>query len=236
MAGIPDPEIQGLRESGLLPLVVPQSYGGIGADWPTAIAVIKTLATTDSSAAQLYGYHLLLSVVPHLIGTAEQAERHYRDTAAHHPFWANAINTRDMRLTLTADGDGWRASGSKTFCTGAVVADRITCAATQPGNPLPAIFVVDRDRPGLTYNQDWDALGQRRTASGSFTFEQVRVNPEDILGPPPYVESAFSTLLGILGMLVQAAIFTGIAAGALTVAQDYSRTQTRPWDTAPGGL
>lgn len=232
IAGVPDREVQHLRESGLLPLVVPQTYGGIGASWLEAMDIIKILAKTDSSAAQLYGYHLLLSVVPHLIGTAEQAAHYYRETAQHHHFWANAINTRDMRLTLEADGDKFRASGVKTFCTGAVVGDRLICAATQSGNPLPVMFVIPTDRPGLIYNHDWDVLGQRRTASGSFTFEHVQVNPEEILGLPPNLESAFPTVLGVGGMLVQSSIFLGIAEGALETAHAYTQTQTRPWETA----
>ena len=232
VAGIPDQEIHCLRNTGLLPLVVPKAYGGIGADWLTAIRIVKILAQGDSSTAQLYGYHLLLSVVPNLIGTAEQAAHYYRETAEHQLFWANAINTRDMRLALQPDGDGWRASGVKTFCTGAVVGDRLICAATQPDNPLPAMFVIPANRTGLTYNDDWDTLGQRRTASGSFTFESVRVEPDDILGPPPNLESAFPTVLGIGGMLVQAAIFLGIAEEALGLAQQYTQTQARPWETA----
>ncbi len=232
IAGIPDTEVTLLKTSGLLPLVVPKTYGGAGASWLDAIDIVKILAKADSSAAQLYGYHLLLSVVPHLIGTPEQAAHYHRDTAQHHFFWANAINTRDIRLTLTPDGERFRASGIKTFCTGAVVGDRIICAATQLGNPLPAMFVIPADRPGLTYNHDWDVLGQRRTASGSFTFENVRVEAEDLLGPPPNLESAFPTLLGVLGMLVQAAIFLGMAEGAMESALAYTRTHARPWETA----
>ncbi|MGJ3245534.1 MAG: acyl-CoA dehydrogenase family protein [Elainellaceae cyanobacterium] len=232
IAGVPNQEIQHFKSAGLLPLVVPNIYGGIGASWTEAMDIVKILAKTDSSAAQLYGYHLLLSVVPHLIGTREQAAYYYRETAQHNAFWANAINTRDMRLTLDADSNGFQANGVKTFCTGAVVGDRLICAATQSGNSLPVMFVIPTDRPGLTYNHDWDVLGQRRTASGSFTFEHVQVNPEEILGPPPKLESAFPTVLGVGGMLVQSAIFLGIAEGALETAQAYTQTQTRPWETA----
>lgn len=232
IAGVPAQEIECLRNTGLLPLVVPQAYGGIGASWPTAINIVQTLARGDSSTAQLYGYHLLLSVFPQLIGTAEQAAQHYRDVAQHQLFWANAVNTRDLRLTLEPDGKGWRAKGTKSFCTGAVVSDRLICAATQPDNPLPVMFVLPPNRAGLTYNHDWDTLGQRRTASGSYTFEDVRVEPNDILGPPPNLESAFPTVVGIIGMLVQAAIFSGIAEAALGVAQRYTQTKARPWETA----
>jgi alkylation response protein AidB-like acyl-CoA dehydrogenase len=231
-AGVPADEIQCLRQGGLLPLIVPQKYGGLGATWPQAMAVVKTLAERDSSAAQLYSYHLLLSATPQVSGNAAQAERYYRETAGDHLFWANAINVRDLRLTLEPDGSQFRASGVKSFCTGAVVADRIICAAIQTGNPLPVLFVLPSDRPGLSYNYDWQALGQRRTASGSFTFEQVQVLPEEILGPPTCPEGAFATFLGVIGMAALTYTLLGIAAGALQAAQGYTRSQTRPWLTA----
>ena len=231
-AGVPVDEIQCLRQAGLLPLIVPQEYGGLGATWPQAMAAVKTLAERDSSAAQLYSYHLLLSATPQVSGHPAQAERYYRETAADQLFWANAINVRDLRLTLEPDGSQFRASGIKSFCTGAVVADRIICAAMQAGNSLPVLFVLPSDRPGLTYNHDWDALGQRRTASGSFTFEQVQVLPEEILGPPTRPEGAFATFLGVIGMAALTYTLLGIATGALQTAQGYTRSQTRPWLTA----
>ncbi|MEO0407449.1 MAG: acyl-CoA dehydrogenase family protein [Cyanobacteria bacterium P01_A01_bin.135] len=153
-AGVPDVEAQGLRNTGLLPLVVPKLYGGLGASWATAMDIVKILAKADSSAAQLYGYHLVLSVLPHLIGTPEEAAYYYHQTAQHNLLWANAINTRDMRLTLEPHGDGFVANGIKSFCTGAVVSDRIICAARQDCNPFPVMFVIPADRPGLTYNHD----------------------------------------------------------------------------------
>ncbi|MEH1852618.1 MAG: acyl-CoA dehydrogenase family protein [Nostoc sp.] len=38
-AGVPEEEINKLRESGLLPLIVPKQYGGIGATWIDALKV-----------------------------------------------------------------------------------------------------------------------------------------------------------------------------------------------------
>lgn len=232
IAGTPDVEARCLRNSGLLSLVVPQVHGGVGASWLEAMDIVKILAKADSSAAQIYGYHLILSVLPHLIGTTEQAAFHYQQTAQQNLLWANAINTRDMRLTLEPCGEGFLASSIKSFCTGAVVSDRIICAARQAGNPLPVMFVIPANRPGLTYNHDWDTLGQRRTASGSITFDAVAVTHREILGPPPNPDSAFPTVLGVGGMLAQAAIFLGTAEGALEEALAYTRTKARPWETA----
>ncbi|ESA37951.1 acyl- dehydrogenase [Leptolyngbya sp. Heron Island J] len=231
-AGIPNYEVNLLREAGLLPLIVPKSYGGLGASWIDAMAIIKELAKGDSAAAQLYGYHVLLSATPQLSGTPEQAKAFYRETAQHNLFWANAINIRDTRLRIASDGDHYRVNGAKSFCTGAAVADRIICTAIEGDNPIPVLFVLPRNRAGLTYNHDWDVMGQRRTASGSFTFENVTVKATDILGPPENPEGAAATLLGMFGLLLLSHIFLGIAEGTLESAMDYTRTQSRHWLTS----
>ena len=231
-SGIPDEEIEKLRRSGLLPLVVPKEFGGSGATWPEAMAVIKTLATADSSAAQLYGYHLLLTVLGQVGGTPHQAEHYFRETAHHHLFWGNAINVRDPRLTISPDGEHFRVNGSKSFCTGSIVADRRVCAALSLDSVFPVLFVLPKERAGMIYNHDWDTMGQRRTASGSFTFENVLVKRDEILGPPPDLEAAFPTFLGVLGPLILTHVHLGVAEGAFAAAQEYTSTQTRPWLTS----
>ena len=55
IAGIPDQEAQCLRASGLLPLMVPKAYGGLGGSWLEAINIVKILAKAARSAAQLSG-------------------------------------------------------------------------------------------------------------------------------------------------------------------------------------
>jgi len=61
-AGLPDVEIQLLRESGLLPLVVPKEYGGTGATWVEALKIVQELSKADGSIGQLYGNHLNLQL------------------------------------------------------------------------------------------------------------------------------------------------------------------------------
>jgi len=230
--GTPGYEVRLLRESGLLPLTVPKIYGGIGASWVDAMQVIKTIAKGDAATAQLYAYHLLLAATPSLSGTPQQAEQAYRETAQKHLFWANTINVRDTRLSIKSKADHFCLNGAKSFSTGAAVADRIIGSAIAPDSSVPVLFVLPSDRPGLAYNHDWQVMGQRRTASGSFTFTQVRVEPDEILGPPENPEGAAATFLGIHGLLSLSHIFLGIAEAAFEDAQEYTCTQTRPWLTS----
>lgn len=93
-AGAPDEEVQRLRETGLLSLVVPQQYGGAGATWAEALKIVQELAKADGSIGQLYGNHLNLTTLAEVGGTADQADRYYRETVSGNLFWANASTLR----------------------------------------------------------------------------------------------------------------------------------------------
>jgi alkylation response protein AidB-like acyl-CoA dehydrogenase len=228
-AGLPTQEIQLLKAAGLLPLVVPRQYGGTGAAWGEAFKVIQMLAAAEGSIGQLYANQLILSVASQTSGTPEQAERYYRATAKQNLFWGNAFNTRDTRLKITPEGRHYRVNGIKSFGTGVAVADLRVFSAVQAGVDYPIIFILPKEREGIIYNDDWDNMGQRRTASGSFTFQNVLVNADEILGPPPQPESGFATLLFVVNQLAKTHVYLGIAEGAFEAARTYTATQTRPW-------
>lgn len=231
-AGIPDLEIQRLRDVGLLPLMVPREYGGAGATWVEAFKIVQELAKADGSIGQLYANHVNLSVVGQVVGTPAQAERYYRATAENHLFWANALNMRDTRLKIEPEGNHFRVNGVKSFGTGTVAADLRVIGAVQDGVPFPITFVLPKDREGVVYNDDWKNMGQRRTASGSYTFHNVLVTPDEILGPPPSPEGAFATFLFVVVQLTKVHVYLGIAEGAFEAAKEYTTTMTRPWITS----
>ncbi|MDM9384097.1 acyl-CoA dehydrogenase family protein [Chlorogloeopsis sp. ULAP01] len=231
-AGLPDVEIQKLRETGLLPLVIPQEYGGTGATWAEALKIVQELSKADGSIGQLYGNHLNLTALGHVSGTSKQKERYYRQTAEHNLFWANAINTRDTRLKINPDGEHFRVNGVKSFGTGVAIADLRVFSALQDGVELPWLFVIPKDRAGVVSNQDWDNIGQRRTDSDTFTFHDVLVKKDEILGYPHPPDGAFATFLGIIAQLTKTYVYLGIAEGAITAAKEYTATQTKPWITS----
>ena len=117
----------------------------------------------------LYCNHVGLTTLAHVSGTPTQKEYYYRDTAEHHWFWGNSINLRDTRLKLTPVGDRFRLDGIKGFGTGVPVADRLVFGAFPEGGEIPFIVVrlLPKEREGITFNSDWNNIGQRRTASGS---------------------------------------------------------------------
>lgn len=227
-AGLPTLEVHRLRESGLLPLVVPQCYGGAGAEWITAHQIVKQLAKADGSIGQLYGNHVNLVAVAQIMGTPAQAEHYYRLTAQHHLFWGNAGNPRDTRLKITANGDCYRVNGTKSFSTGAVIADIRLVSAMREPDQSPVFFVIPSDREGVVYNHDWDNIGQRRTASGSHTFNNVRVYPDEVLSPTPE-RGTVASFLTVIAQLKKAYVCLGIAEGAFEAAVRYTAGRSQSW-------
>ncbi len=233
--GTPEPETALLRGSGLLPLLLPAERGGTGAGWDTAYAVVRTVAAVDPSIGQLLGYHYLHSWRIRLNRDADAVARLDEQGASAGWFWGGAGNPRDAGLELRPVEGGHLLSGTKHFATGAEVADRINASGTRTDTGEKLSIAVDAHAEGVRHGRDWDALGQRRSASGSVTFTDVFVAGDDVLGPNEQGTPgapAYATLhvLAFQAMLSQ--LHVGIAEGALAAGAEYTRTRSRAWATA----
>jgi len=228
-------EVQLLREAGLLPLLVPAEHGGTGAGWDTAYSVVRTVTAVDPSIGQLLGYHYLHAWRIRLNRRADAVDRLDAAGAAGAWFWGGAGNPRDAGLELEPVDGGFLLRGVKHFATGAEVADRITASGTRTDTGEKLSIAVDAHQDGVRHGCDWDALGQRLSASGSITFADAFVAEADVLGPNEQAAPgapAFATLhvLAFQAMLSQ--LYVGIAEGALAAGAQYTRTKSRAWATS----
>ncbi|AFZ24822.1 acyl-CoA dehydrogenase [Cylindrospermum stagnale PCC 7417] len=221
-----------LRRSGLLKLIIPQEYGGLGATWITALEIVREFAKVDGSIAHLLGYHYLQVVTPHLFGTLEQKVNYYTWTARNNWFWGNALNPRDSRLTLTPNGNNLRLNGIKSFCSGAKDSDMLTVSTLLAGASKPVVLAIPTFSHGITIHNDWDNIGQRQTDSSSVSFSNVLVKEIEILADPESLGSPFAGLRVYISHLVRANILLGIALGAFSQAKEYTTSQTELWQTS----
>ncbi|GAA4526936.1 acyl-CoA dehydrogenase family protein [Amycolatopsis samaneae] len=211
-------EVGLLRDSGLLALL---DTGG----WAAANEVTRIVAAADASAGHLLGYHYLQLWRTGLFGARVPGEPDR--------FWAGVSNPLDAALRLTPCGDGFTLDGSKTFATGASVADRLVVSGTRTDTAEKLTFVVDARAPGVTYSGDWDNIGQRLTASGGVRFAGTRVDARDVLGiqpenpADPRCPRISLAALGFQLMLAQ--VYAGLARGALDAAAAYTREAGRAW-------
>jgi alkylation response protein AidB-like acyl-CoA dehydrogenase len=223
-------EAQLLRDAELPGLLVPQEYGGAGQTWRTALGVVREIAKTDGSIAQLIGYHYVNQSNLWLAGRPAVRESLGRGTAERQWLWGDAVNPIDPELVLTPDGDGYRLSGKKNFATGASVGDVTVVAATVSTTGEPLLAAVFRDTEGVTFGGDWDNIGQRLSASGSVTYDGVRIEPELVIGSlAPEHSTARGSLITPAIQAVFGHFYLGIAEGALAAAREYTKTVSRPW-------
>ncbi|MGW3033494.1 acyl-CoA dehydrogenase family protein [Streptomyces sp. NPDC001178] len=224
-------EVSGLRESGLLTLLIPAELGGGGADWPTAYAVVREIASTDAAIAQLLGTHYFLSWSAQSFTEPDLATRIERLSATEQWCWGGGLAAQGPPLILTRKGRGYVLDGRQSYTTGVLVADRLAVRAERAGNREPVAVVVTPAHPGVRIDPA-EGFGQRLAAGGDVEFDAVPVTVHDVLGSlaaDDDVLSPSAALASPIGRLLSVQLLLGLAEGALAEAREYSRAGRSSW-------
>ncbi len=232
---LPWDELTRWSASGLGAITVPRSHGGTQVSYATLAEVFVILNAADSSLGQIPQNHFGVLGVLHELGTPAQKERFYAEVLAGRRL-GNAGPERKAdgaattlhgatRLRTTPQGQ-LVLTGKRFYSTGALFAHRIPVRATDDAGRSVQVW-VPRETPGLAVVDDWDAFGQRTTASGTVVFDEVPVDAADVL--PLWQLADRPGLWGPTSQLLQAAIDQGIAEAAVADAQRFVRERARPW-------
>lgn len=228
---LPVTEIELLRDRRLLTISIPQEFGGEGLPWSAVLDVVRIIGRVDPSIAHILGYHYVWLRFIESFETP-QALRALGDTVTHRWLWASPGNNRATGYpALIDESDQHRVTGDSGFATGAPVADQLF-ALTLAGDEKALVIVqVDPHDPAVSFDGEWDVLGQRLTASQSIAFADLVLGDESVLrrfgsvadeqDPRQSVQVLhFQHLFGLLQL--------AIAEGALLAAVEYTRQHTRP--------
>jgi alkylation response protein AidB-like acyl-CoA dehydrogenase len=225
---LPHDEIRSLASAGLLTWRVPAAFGGPGASVHEVTRFLIELAAEDANIAQALrpGFGFVESLV-----TAPEADRRrgYERLLAGDVF-GGAFGEiggaqGEVRATLVRDGDHYRASGHKYYSTGALFSDWITATATDEAGEVRS-FTIPTDRDGIRRVDDWDAMGQRLTASGSTYLDDVVVHAHELRGW--HADEGERSLVIPFQQLFLASVEVGIAKNALRDAVRYAQHKARP--------
>ena len=183
-----------LRASGLLPLMVPERFGGIGADSFTYATILSKIAQGCASTGLTFNMHSAILFFLRQIATPDQQERYFGEVVTDGAVFSSitsepGISFRHkgkIRTHIERDGDGYRLTGRKIFCslsTGATY--YFTWSFLEGAESLAdglLTVLIPAGRDGITILDDWDTLGMRGTASNSIDFESVRIEPTEVVG------------------------------------------------------
>jgi SfnB family sulfur acquisition oxidoreductase len=229
---VPHEELRDLATSGLLGITIPASHGGADVSFATLAEVFLILAAADSAVAQVPQNHFVFVDVLINEGSPAQQAFFFPKVLAGARF-GNALSERGGRVTgprttrlLPAEGGGFRLDGRKYYCTGALTAQWIPVMA-RDAEDRTVIAYVPRHAPGVAVTDDWTAMGQRSTISGSVILNDVAVPAEHVVEHWRRYEQPH--IFGAAAQLIHAAIHVGIGIGALADGVDFLRDHARAY-------
>jgi len=133
-----------------------------------------------------------------------------------------------LKTMARREGDEYVLNGTKTFITGATVADWYTVFAytnPQGGYRGMSAFVLERNMPGLTIGKPFDKLGQCASDTAEVIMENVRVPVANRLGKEG---QGFGIAMQVFDRSRPSvgAISVGVAQRALDECVKYARERT----------
>jgi alkylation response protein AidB-like acyl-CoA dehydrogenase len=221
-----------LWREGFLGAAIPAAYGGLGLDMSTYIAAIRTIARGCASTAMTVHMHSTVMRFIDALGTGAQKQRYYDEVTRHGRLFGSwgsepAVSlsrTFLMETVIRDDARGYVVDGVKYFCTMALGASHymVWCAldgGTDMSKSL-VLALVPAATPGIVTDGRWNTLGMRATYSPSVSFTGVRVPRDATLGDP-----GTAVRVGVVEAfaLGYAAVYLGIAEGALAFALEYAK-------------
>jgi alkylation response protein AidB-like acyl-CoA dehydrogenase len=234
---LPFTAFDAFRRSGLGALRIPIERGGLGGTLEDAIHVVTTLAAAESNVAHALRVHFDVVESMRLAPLTPFHDRQVRRIVEGALFGGasgeqGTARAGEIETVLRREGDHFRVTGKKYYTTGTAYADFVrTNLVNEDGKGVTAVIPVHAE--GLQVLDDWDGMGQRMTASGSVVFDNVRVDPNEV------IEKGYSSLVGRHGgayrQLHLVAVAAGIVRNVVSDARKYVTAHGRPvlHSTAP---
>ena len=229
-ARFPTEGYQALVDSQLHAVVIPEAYGGVGADALTGAVVAEEIARCCATTQQVSGANELFAWPLLLAGAEGQKQRWLPPIAAGDALGAFALSEPEagsdvaaMTTRATATEDGWRLRGTKRWITNGGVADcYVLFAVTDPdaGTRGMSAFVLEKTDAGLAFGAPEKKMGLKGSPTTELYLDDVSLPADRLIGRPG---DGLKIALGTLDRTrtAVAAQAVGIAQGALDVAVDY---------------
>ncbi|NMO93143.1 acyl-CoA dehydrogenase family protein [Actinomycetospora sp. TBRC 11914] len=240
----PFAQVAAVAAAGLGRLSLPESEGGPGCSIRELLGFVTDLAEADPIVAHVLRTHYS-QVLGFLRLPDPDVRRRWLDEVRAGKVFGNAISetgsvsagSHEFTTRLEEVGGGrWVLNGVKYYSTGTLYSDWIAVAArvegSQEGTDQLATVMVPVDREGVSVIDDWDSMGQRRTGTGTTSFTDVAVGPEDVLVVRDRVAPRPAGDVPFLQLYLHAVI-AGILRGVVTDAAALVRSRTRTFDHAP---
>jgi len=180
-------------ELGMLAMMTPEKYGGLGLDckYPAIVWEEQSYAGTTGPGFAMHSD----IVAPYIAnyGTEEQKQRMLPKLVSGE--WIGALGMTEpsagsdfanIKTVAKKDGDDYIINGSKVFITNGWMCDMvIVCAKTDPskGAHGVSLFCIEDGMKGFVKGQKLNKMGLKAQDTSELFFEDLRVPASAMLGP-----------------------------------------------------
>jgi alkylation response protein AidB-like acyl-CoA dehydrogenase len=229
----PAAELAELAKLGFMGMLVPEEWGGAGADHVGYALALEEIAAGDGAVSTILSVHNSVGCVPVLrFGSDEQKQRFLRPMAAGEMLAAFCLtepgagsDAAAIRTRAVRRGNRWVLNGTKQFITsGSTAQVAIVFAVTDPkaGRKGISAFIVPTATAGYRVARLEHKLGQRASDTAQIVFEDMELTPDLMLGQEGEgYRIALSNLEG--GRIGIAAQSLGMARAAYEAALAYAQ-------------
>lgn len=232
-----------LREMGrlgLLGMLVPEEWGGIGMTTVGFVAAMEQLGVADQSVAAAWQAHVTIGSLPLLLfGDDAQRNRWLRPLAEGRALGAFGLTEPDAGsdargITTRAErrDGGWLINGRKTFISnaGTDMSFGVTLLARTPTDDGQSqrygTFVVETGTEGFSMGPKMRGIGWKGLDTRELWFDDVWVPDEHLVGDPELGLGQFLRTLEV-GRISIAALSVSLTQAVLDLALAYAKERVQ---------
>ncbi len=232
-ARFPAKEISKMGALGMFGMLVPDAYGGIGADTVSYASVVEEIAAGDGACSTILSVHSSVGCVPIRDHGTEAQKQSYLPKLARAE-WVGGFaltepqagsDASNLRTSAARDGDHYVLNGAKQFITSGKNGNLIVVFAVtdkDAGRKGISAFLVETSSPGYSVVRVEKKLGINASDTCQIAFENMRIPAKNLLGEEGegYKIALANLEGGRIGIAAQA---VGMARSAFEYARDYAR-------------
>ncbi|MDE2039898.1 MAG: acyl-CoA dehydrogenase family protein [Elusimicrobia bacterium] len=239
--------VPGLRRLGLLGIIFPKEYGGLGLDTASLCLALEELGRADAAVALTVESHNGLCT-NHLFlhGSEAQRRRYLPRLCGGEALGAWALtepaagsDAASLKTRAVFDGKSWTLNGSKTFTTqGSVAGVYVIFAQTSAkdngsGKDGLTAFVFEKGHPGLQVGKIEHKMGIRCSDTAQLHLVDCKASPEQVVGTPG---RGFRDAMKVLdaGRVAISGISVGIARAAVEEGIKWVKPRKADYGILPG--
>ncbi len=180
-----------LTDAGIMGILVPDEYGGAGADYVSYALAIEELARVDAGTAVTLSVHSMICSAIRKLGTQRQRERWLPELAAGDVIAGFALTESDagsdaaaIRATAKRAAGGYVLDGRKQWCSTGSYAGVIMGMFRTGGAGARGVsaFLIEMKLPGVRIESVTEKLGIQTSNTCDVAFDRVEVGEDALLG------------------------------------------------------